>query len=75
MEINLEYFILYDFLYIGEIFNCVKCLKYLYKIGKGELEILNWVKEVYVVILWNWIKSILKIILFLCVRFVKFFME
>lgn len=41
MEINLEYFILYDFLYIGEIFNRVKCLKYLYKIGKGELEILN----------------------------------
>lgn len=53
MEINSEHFILHDFLHIGETFNRVKCLKYLYKTGKGELEIPNWVKEVYVVILWK----------------------
>lgn len=41
MEINSEHFILHDFLHIGETFNRVKCLKYLYKTGKGELEILN----------------------------------
>lgn len=45
MEINSEHFILHDFLHIGETFNRVKCLKYLYKTGKGELEIPNWVSN------------------------------
>lgn len=75
MEINSEHFILHDFLHIGETFNRVKCLKYLYKTVKGELEIPNWVKEVYVVILWNWTKSTSKTISFLCARSVKLFME
>lgn len=75
MEINSEHFILHDFLHIGETFNRVKCLKYLYKTGKGELEIPNWVKEVYVVILWNWTKSTSKTTSFLCARSVKLFME
>lgn len=48
MEINSEHFILHDFLHIGETFYLVKCLKYLYKTGKGELEIQNCVKEVVI---------------------------
>lgn len=75
MEINSEHFILHDFLHIGETFNRVKCLKYLYKTGKGELEIPNRIKEVYVVILWNWTKSTSKTISFCCARSVKLLME
>lgn len=71
MEISSEHFILLDFLHIGETFNCEKCLKYLYKTGKGELEIPNWVKEVHVVILWNWTKSTSITLSFLCARSVN----